>query len=683
MSKKNTPPASSKTTPPAVQPPANNTPPPPAEPMVGANDLREPQQPKNNVLPLAVVAFLLVVLSFFAYQPALDNEFVDWDDYTYVIENELVTSEKVPVSQIFKRPISLNYHPLTIWSMRLNNNKCASCLDGISAEPFIRWNVIIHLVNVLLVFGLSYYLSRRNWLFAAALALWWAVHPMRVESVVWVSERKDVLYTMFFLLAMATYLRYLFVQRLGWLAATLVLFVLAILSKAMAVVLPVVMVLLAFWQHPSASGWESVRAAFAPRRLLEYVPFFALALFFGLMAVKIQSGQNFMGLLEVSKNTPVAINDFGTFKISERFHFAAHGYGNYITKFFVPTDLCTFYPYPTRPNYEASSGYYTGILVLMIASLAAAVWFAFAGKRQWQKMYVFGIGFYFITVALVLQFLSVGLVIAADRYTYLPHIGLAFSLFMPLTLLPKQGQQIAFGVLIALGLIFVPMTRTQSDTWQNSESLWTQVIKTQSHTGNIDHAYSVRGHSFGKTADKLMQKGKRPEAEALLQKAFADFEAAVKLGTQKCEVYEGLGNIYGMRGNYAEALKYFTKAVEIDPKRSSIHFNIGVTYAIQNQWAQAADAYDRADSIGFDRMRDLRSNRAIARINATRYADAIVDLRWLIQQEPSVYNHYTNLGIAQQLLGDKTSARAAFQQALQLNPQDPISLQKLQELGAQ
>ncbi len=634
----------------------------------------------KNLTTVLIIALLLAVISFVAYQPALDNDFVDWDDYTYVIENDLVRNEKTPVSAIFKRPISLNYHPLTIWSMRLHNNKCANCMEGISARPFILGNILIHIINVLLVFGLSFYLSRKSWLLAGVLALWWAVHPMHVESIVWVSERKDVLYTFFFLLAMATYLRYLRGQQLLWLGLTLVLFVLAILSKAMAVVLPVVLILLAFWEHPNPSGASSLRAAFAPRRLVEYIPFFALALFFGLMAVKIQSGQNFMNLLDVSKNTPVAINDFGTFKISERFNFAAFGYSNYIGKFFLPTDLCTYYPYPTRPAYEASIGYYMGMFFLMLGSLVMAAIFAFSGKREWQKMYVFGIGFYFITVALVLQFLSVGLVIAADRYTYLPYFGLSFALFMPLTLLSKQAQYIAFGVLAAVALVFIPMTRKQSDTWQNSEALWGQVIKTQAYTNNIDHAYSVRGHSYGKAADKLMQKGEKAKAEALLNKAFADFETAVKMGSKKCEVFEGLGNIYGMRGNYAEALRLFTEATKIDPKRSSTHFNIGVTYAIQNQWAAAADAYDRAESIGFDRLRDLYSNRAIARINAARYADALKDLKWLTENEPNVHSHHTNMGISYALLGDKNAAVAAYQRALQINPQDALTQQKLREI---
>jgi tetratricopeptide (TPR) repeat protein len=624
-------------------------------------------------------ALALVLLTIFAYQPSFDNEFVDWDDYTYVVENELVRNEKLPLSEVFKKPVSLNYHPLTVWSMRAQNNKCEKCSEGISARPFIVGNVAIHILNVLLVFGLVYYLSGYAWILAALVALWFGVHPMHVESVAWVSERKDVLYSFFFLAAMATYLRYLATLRLGWLGLTLALFVLACLSKAMAVVLPVVMVLLAFWQHKDSSAAASLRAAFAPRRLLEYVPFFGLALFFGLMAVKIQSGQNFMGLLDIPKNTPVAINDFGTFRIMERFHFAAHGYVMYIANLFAPSDLCTFYPYPTRPNYDGTQSFWHLKLLLMLVSLGLAGYWAFFGKKQWQKLYVFGVGFYFITVVLVLQFLSVGLVIMADRYAYLPYFGLLLAFFLPLHWAAKPVQQIGYGLLLAFGLWFIIQTRAQVETWQDSQALWEQVIQTQKSGGNIDHAYSVRGHYFGKMADKAAKSGDGEKVKMFLDKAFKDFEEAVKLGSQKVEVLEGLGNINGMRGNHAEAIKYYEQAIKAKPNKSSLYFNLGVTYGLTQKWKEAANAYNQCDSIGAERPADLYANRSIALINSGQYKESLKDLDWLINNQPTAYQHLTNKGIVLLQLGDKAGATQALTKALQLNPSDALTQQKLQQ----
>ena len=642
------------------------------------NVIKATTKPTSWLLLLGA-ALALVVLTVIAYQPSFDNDFVDWDDHTYVIENELVRNEKLPLSEVFKRPISLNYHPLTIWSMRAQNNKCEKCSEKISARPFIVGNVVIHILNVLLVFGLVYYLSGQAWVLAVLLALWFGVHPMHVESVAWVSERKDVLYSFFFLAAMATYLRYLHNAGLIWLGLTLALFILACLSKAMAVVLPVVMVLLAFWAHQDTNAGASLRAAFAPRRLLEYVPFFGLALFFGLMAVKIQSGQNFLGLLDIPKNTPVAINDFDTFKVMERFHFAAHGYIMYIANFFAPSELCTFYPYPTRPNYDGAQAAWHFKLFLMLASLGLAAYFAFFGKKQWQKLYVFGIGFYFITVVLVLQFLSVGLVIMADRYAYLPYFGLLFALFLPLHWAGKPVQQIGYGLLLAVGLWFIVQTRAQVETWQDTTALWEQVIKTQKSGGNIDHAHSVLGHYYGKMADKASKAGDAGKVTLFLDKAFVNFDEAAKMGSQKVEVLEGLGNINGMRGNYAEAIKYYEQAIKSNPNKSSLYFNLGVTYGITQKWQQAVEAYNKSDTIGTDRPAELYANRSIALINAGQYQASLKDLDWLIKEQPTAYQHLTNKGIVLLQLGDKAGAAQVLTKALQLNPSDGLTQQKLQQ----
>lgn len=658
---------SKKTTTPPIAPPAA---PPTQKPAASA----APARPWGWLL--AIIVGLIVATSV-AYQPALDNEFVDWDDYTYVVENDLVRKDKTTTADIFKTPISLNYHPLTMLTMRWNNNKCEACIDGISARPFIMGNLILHILNVLLVFGLAYYLSGGSYWLAGVVGLWFGVHPMHVESVAWVSERKDVLYTFFFLGAMATYLRHLQKGGFMWLGATLALFVLACLSKAMAVVLPVVMILLAFWQAKSDSPAASMRVALAPRRMLEYLPFFVVALFFGLMAVKIQSGQNFMGLFNISPNSAVAINSFNTFKLIERFHFAAHGYTSYVANFFVPMDLCTFYPYPTRPDYEGNTALWHAKLAIMLVSLVLALYWAFMGQRKWQKAYVFGLGFYFITVALVLQFLSVGLVIMADRYAYLPYFGLSFGLFYLLLQANKQVQQAAFGVLALIGLWFVVQTRKQVETWQDSETLWEQVIQSQKKTNNIDHAYSVRGHYFGKTADKLAKKGKQDQVKALLDKAYLDFEEAVRLGSQKTEVYEGLGNIYGMRGDYPKALEMYAKAIQLNPRRATLHYNLGVTYGLSGRWAEAVKAYDECEKNGADRPIDLYTNRSVARINAGQYQEALKDLDWLIQNQPNMYTSFTNKGIVLIQLGDKVGARAALEQALRLNPNDALTKERL------
>ena len=150
--------------------------------------------------------------------------------------------------ELFTTPVSSNYHPLTILSMRLNNNVCDTCPNGISPVPFIRWNVIIHILNTLLVLILVFLLSNRNILVAMLSALLFGVHPMHVESVAWISERKDVLYTFFFLSGIITYLNFIKEDKgkLLWYLFTFILFLLSCLSKATAVVFPVALILINF-----------------------------------------------------------------------------------------------------------------------------------------------------------------------------------------------------------------------------------------------------------------------------------------------------------------------------------------------------------------------------------------------------------------------------------------------------
>lgn len=633
------------------------------------------------------LVLMLLVSTFLAYRGALNNDFVDWDDYTYVIENELVRNEKVPVSEVFKRPVSLNYHPLTIWTMRLNNNQCktatadAACTEGISARPFIMGNILLHLLNVVLVFALMYNLTKNQLLISFFIALVFGIHPMHVESVAWVSERKDVLYTFFFLLGLVGYTRYLQQgeRNTGLLIGVLITFVLACLSKAMAVVFPVVMVLIAYWKHDSTSSWTSLRAALSLPRLVRLAPFFMVSLFFGLMAVKIQAGGNFLGLLDIQKNTPVAINDFNTFKIIERLHFASYGYCQYIINFFIPNDLATFYPYPDRVSYDSNQLTWHLYLLGWLGSLGVAAFLLAKSNQLIGKIYVVGIGFYFVTVALVLQFLSVGVVIMADRYTYLPYVGLTFALLMPLANASKSVQMAAWGILATMSMWWGFQTVQQVETWRDSEALWTRVIDTQKG-GNIEQAYSIRGNAYGKAADKAMRANKPQEVEALLNKAFNDFQMAIQLKTQRTDVYEGMGNIFGMRGNYPEALKNYSQAIALDPQKPSVYFNRGVTYSLLKQWKEAANDFTKAEQLGNDKPLELRTNRALAYINAGDYKNGLADLEWLTQQQPQNYAHFTNRGICKANLGDSAGARADYQRALQLNPTDAFTKQLLDNL---
>jgi hypothetical protein len=597
------------------------------------------KKPGLSMLNLLLIAAGLLILTFIAYQPALDNDFVDWDDNVYVIDNPMVRNEKVPVSQIFKQPVSLNYHPITMLSMRWNSNECKDCVYGISAKPFITWNLILHLLNTFLVLLLAFRLSKQNVFVGVFTAAVFALHPMHVESVAWVSERKDVLYVFFFLLGLLAYDRYLEIRNaeaqkidLKWIGLALVSFVLACLSKAMAVVFPLVMILMNFWRNSNEKPIKALIESFQPKKLLEYVPFFAVAIFFGLMAMDVQSGGDFGGMLD-KRGQEVAVNKFDTFTILQRLHFAAYGFCMYIFKFFVPTTLCTFHPYPTQAEYDSNSIFW-GLFVLAIVIAGLTVFSLFK-----TKIAAFGIGFYLFTVAFVLQFISVGVVIMADRYSYLPYFGLAFMLAMFVEqYLPKNIKTGVYGLAAVACIAWLVQTRIQVDTWQNSEKLWGTVI---GYFPNEEQPYSIRGNYYGKMASFAASKGDANGQKTYMDKAAADFQKAIQLNSKRADVFEGMGNIHGMRGEHPKALEMYNKAILYNPAKATAFVNRGIAYSLLGD--QKASLNDMDTAVKLD-------------------------------PKPT---HLLYRGIGRQTLGDNVGARADYEAVLKQEPGNKMATERL------
>jgi tetratricopeptide (TPR) repeat protein len=579
---------------------------------------------------LLTIAAGILAITYFAYQPALDNDFVDWDDNVYVVENPLVRNKQVPTSQIFKEVVSLNYHPLTMLSMRWNANECKDCVYGISAKPFISWNLYLHLLNTLLVFFLAFRLSKENLFTAIFSAVVFALHPMHVESVAWVSERKDVLYVFFFLLGLLSYDkflqgRYSSSQKtdVKWLFLALIAFVLSCLSKAMAVVFPLLMILMDMYRNPEMNGVKALKQSFSTKKILEYVPFFGIALFFGLMAMSVQSGDDFGGFF-AKTGIEKAVNEFDTFSLLQRFQFAAYGFCMYIIKFFAPTGLCTFHPYPTQAEYDSSPVYW-GFFVLALAIGALTVF-----SLRKTKLFVLGIGFYLFTVVLVLQFVSVGVVIMADRYSYLPYIGLAFMLAMSVeNYIPKNIRSVFYGIAGIAAVFWFIQTKSQVDSWQDSETLWARVISI--YPGQ-EQPHSIRGNYFGKMASRAAEKNDIKTQNMYMAKAEADFKRAIELKSTRADVYEGMGNIHGMRNEHAKAIEMYNQAIKFNDKKATVYINRGIAYSLSGNQQSSLKDMEKAAELDPKPMHLLY--RGIARKTAGNIAAAKADFEAVLKIDP-------------------------------------------------
>lgn len=623
---------------------------------MGSKKMGKPQQAKaevkkkiasnpekrNSFLPqwFFIWAFFICLVTFVVYQQILDHEFVDWDDTTYVVDNPLVRNQEIPVSQIFNTPVSLNYHPITILTMRWNANECKDCLHGISAAPFLRWNLLIHLFNCILVLYFAFLLSQKNIWVSLFTTLIFAVHPMHVESVAWVSERKDVLYVMFFLLGLISYLKVCDNRKQGkstmlsWFLVFL-FFILSCLSKAMAVVFPLVLILIDYYKSDQKSIVQWLKSWVNSRVVFPVILMLGISMFFGIMASDVQAGGDFYGNLQKS-GTETAINKFDTFSLIQRFHFASYGFMMYLIKFFVPVQMCTFYPYPTELAYQQASVYWIFLfLTLGITGLAL-----FSLNRY--KIIAFGIGFYFVTVALVLQFVSVGVVIMADRYTYLPYLGVAFLLSSATSgWLEKMGNMAIYMISALLLLVLGYLSFYQIKSWKDSESLWGQVITLYPKQ---EQPYSIRGNYYGKMASKSQEKQDFSKQIFYIEKAAADFGMAITLQSKRADVFEGMGNIFGMRSKPDSAIVMYNQAIQLDPKKASVYIN-----------------------------------RGIAKSLLGRNQESLQDMIFATQLEPKPI-HILYRGIAKQSNGDIQGAKTDYQEVLRLEPGNKQAIDQLNKL---
>jgi Flp pilus assembly protein TadD len=609
------------------------------------------------LIPAIILLTILVLVTFWE---SFDNNFVDWDDYTYVVDNNLVRNpEETTLKEVFTKTVSLNYHPLTILTLRWNNNKCSNCPEGISPAPFIRWNVIIHILNTLLVFILIYFLSKKKVLVAFIVAALFGVHPMHVESVAWISERKDVLYTFFFLSGLITYIKYLNVtdnnkKKYIWLAATFALFVISCLSKAMAVVFPLVLLLIKFWQYqPTGNNQvkESIKETISLKNIIPLIPFFVTSLIFGIVAI--------------------SINKLNTFTILHRIQFATYGFLMYIVKFFFPGNQLAIYPYPSQAEYDTAT---IGLLLKLapFAFILLSVLVAYSLRKT--KLFVFGMGFFLVTIIMVLQLISVGVAIMADRYTYLPYIGLAFipAMLIGDKVMLKRIPIFVFTCVFIIVMIF--LARRQTSVWRNSETLWSKVIDKYPA---METARSIRGIYWEKKAEKA------PNAQTqnyFEDKAFEDFKIAIKAGTPRADVYEGAGCIYGKWGDLNNALFCFNNAIRLKPQKGSAYFNRALTLSKLNNNEGAIKDYNLALVYQPQRALQILTNRYILFLSTGKFKEATRDLDYLISVDGNNFIFYYNRAQARTQLNDIQGAISDYKKVLTLQPNDQMSKTELQKL---
>lgn len=481
----------------------------------------------------------------------------------------------------------LNYQPLVFLSYGLEYY-----FFGLDAGVFHFTNVMLHLLNVLLVYKLIKLLSVNSTV-ALVTAVLFAIHPMRVESVAWVTGRRDMLYALFYLLALIQYVKYLksdnSKHQMKFYASALLLFIFSCLSKGMAVSLSLVIILIDFLSNRKLTKTT----------IYDKVPFFAISLLFGSIA-----------LFATHSEQQVVLYDVFTF--IERLQFASYGFLFYLYKFFLPIDLASFHPYPPFQTGGLPISYWLFPLICLIMSGLVL----YSLKRT--KIVVFGIGFFLVAVVMVLQLFPVYNGIVAERYTYISYIGLFFLVGKGYYLLLGLGKGKYKQVLMVSGimvlLVFSYLSHQRTKVWQNSLTLWTDVIQKypDSPAGYMNRGQYYSEHNA--LPDALRDYSRaitvRPNALAYSNRgniyarmkefdnAIEDYTNAIKIKSEDVKTYLNMGLVYYYKKDYHAAIKNYNMAIKLNPDNGIGYINRSLAYDVINKRTNALQDALSAQKLG-------------------------------------------------------------------------------------
>lgn len=539
----------------------------------------------SNIILLGVITLLTLIVYF----QSLNNQFLtDWDDGIYVTDNtELQSPKGGAVNNAFTSFSNGHYHPLTTLSYSAEYN-----LFGLNAKAFHTTNLVLHILNSFLLFAFVWLLSKQQ-LTAFMTALLFAVHPMHVETVAWISDRKDLLCTLFFLGALCTYLIYKRENKSKWYVITFLLFLLALLSKAMAVTLPIVFLTVDYF----LIGKHSKKV------ILEKVPFLIVSVIFGYISILSQKSAN-------------ALADVADIYFVDRILFSSYSILMYVFKLFSFSDLSAFYNYPLSENGKYPIIFYISPILLLIFSIIVY-------RIKWhQKIIRFGILFFLITIALVLQIVPAGNVIMADRYTYLPYIGLLFIIGYLFNYFVNESKlknlkwiSITFISIFVLTCCYYSNTRAK--VWHDSLTFWNDTIE---KNPDAPLPYSNRAAIFIKNGE--------------FEKANADLNKAIAIRPHYVSARFNRGLVLNKIGKYNEAISDFNFVMQNNPRdKISVYMERGIANINCKYFKEAYEDFTAA--LKYDPTILLANYyRGLALYSSGMFQETVTELSYLIRRDP-------------------------------------------------
>jgi tetratricopeptide (TPR) repeat protein len=617
----------------------------------------------------SIIALSLAVLIWTAFAPTLSAGFVNYDDNDYVYDNLRIASGFTlsGIKWAFTHFHADNWHPLTTISHMVD---CQ--LYGLQPWGHHLTSVLLHGATVILLFLSLRALTLPIWP-SAFIAAVFAIHPLRVESVAWISERKDVLSGVFFMLALLAYARYARSQHrsVGKYLAVVVVFGFGLLCKPTLVTLPFVLLLLDYWplgRMQSGKGesqtiaWTQVRSL-----VVEKIPLLLLSAAACVVTILAQR-QAFAAAAQLP--------------FQARFANAIVSYVIYIRQTVWPTKLAVLYPYPEN-NPPVST-----VVVALIFLWVVSILF-FVRRKQYPFLLVGWLWFLGMLVPMI-GLVQVGSQPRADRYTYLPAIGLyvlaSFGAVGLTATLRRRKVVLAASGAVVIGTL-VMLSRDQTHYWRDSEALWQRAVNV---TSNNHIAHNSLGNAFlekGELDRAIAEYGQalqiKPDVapaqsnlgNALLRKGEVDqaivhFKQAIQIDPQYAEAFNDMGSALMKKGQFGAAIDHYGKATQLKPNYADAYNNLAVAYLENGKVDQAISEYKKAAVIK-PQSAEIQCNLGNALARAGDWASAAASYRRAIEARPNYAKAHNNLGVALEMVGKRDEAFAEFRKASEIDPNYP------------
>jgi Flp pilus assembly protein TadD len=604
----------------------------------------------------------LAVVTFGIYAQLIGHHFITLDDPTYIQENPMVNRgvTLAGLAWAFSTFYAGNWHPLT-WIAHMIDSQ----LFGMIAGGHLLVNALIHAANTLLVFWFLLRTTHARWSSALVAALF-ALHPLHVESVAWASERKDTLSTFFGLLSLIAYVRYAeapSIRRYAWTAITLAL---GLLAKPMLVTWPFVMLLLDYWplgrfsvatalgRRAGAKAANDVgaprhsEAATVGRLVVEKIPLFALV---AASAVVTSVAQSHLG----------AVRTFTEFPVTLRLSNALVSYAKYVLFAFWPNDLAVYYPYTGT---DIPAWQIIGAALLLTAITA----FCFFQSRKHSGYLIVGWLWFLGTLVPVIGLVQVGAQSMADRYFYIPSIGLFIAIVFGLAdiaetrrVAPWVSAAVASGILLGLATL----TYAQIRRWTDSFVLFQHALAITPPNYTIETSL---GFALGKSR-------RYDDAEAHFQKA-------LKIRPDFYDALFNMGVTRFYQGRLPEAVEYYQAAIHSQPGAPKAHMQLALALWNQNRSEAACDEMRRASQLA-PKDASIRSDLGLALARSGRIPEAIDQLHEALRLNPHSAEAHNNLGLALLGSGKVRESIPEFEAALHLNPEFKAAADGLRQAEAQ